>query len=429
MPDPIWVDTNSLLDIIRGDKILEAELVGIRDREGRKLLITPKTWDELRNGNVLTQDPQIPQDSQIPNDSARNRVQGLKDRLKFDVDMEGKKLGKYKYMYTDPSEAHLKPEDRKQRIDIGQMRRIDDNLRLLDNVSESDSLVLSEVKAGAEVRGIKKPVIFTADRGMTVNARTLGIRPRNPTPRTQAPPPFIPGARVVNIRSSVQIASAWKATIIVGAIGGAIGGALITFGAYLLQEEQNKVNKKRIADGFKSLGAEIQRYVAARTRVVLDEAASKFPDGKVYVVAVVEVSSNHVNNPGWGQTAGLVPPTPEAVDSVKLHNIYISSEKKEGGAGETHPFGFFVQETDRYQYISAEVTPPKVLILDYNYLRSTVSTYKGLLKNLKRDAFDRFDIEQFVSRLEEQMEQLGTVDNFSPDPALWTDDGLRQISG
>jgi len=59
MPDPIWVDTNSLLDIIRGDKILEAELVGIRDREGRELLITPKTWDELRNGNVLTQDPQI----------------------------------------------------------------------------------------------------------------------------------------------------------------------------------------------------------------------------------------------------------------------------------------------------------------------------------------------------------------------------------
>ena len=107
----------------------------------------------------------------------------------------------------------------------------------------------------------------------------------------------------MNIRSSVQIASAWKATILVGAIG----GALITFGGYLLQEEQNKVNKKRIADGFKSLGAEIQRYVAARTRVVLDEAASKFPDGKVYVVAVVEVSSNHVNNPGWGQTAGLVP--------------------------------------------------------------------------------------------------------------------------
>ena len=193
MPDPIWVDTNSLVDIIRGDKILEAELVGIRDREGRELLITPKTWDELRNGNVLTQDPQIPQDSQIPNDSARNRVQGLKDRLKFDVDMEGKKLGKYKYKYTDPSEAHLKPEDRK-RIDIGQMRRIDDNLRLLDNVSESDSLVLSEVKAGAEVRGIKKPVIFTADRGMTVNARTLGIRPRNPTPRTQAPPVYSRGA-------------------------------------------------------------------------------------------------------------------------------------------------------------------------------------------------------------------------------------------
>jgi hypothetical protein len=425
MPDPIWVDTNILIRILRGDKVLEAELVKIRDLEGHKLLIAPKTWDELRNGNVLTMDPQAPQ---IPSQADRNKVEGLRQRLKIEVDMEGKKVGSYQKRYIDPTDSHREPQHRR-RIDVGQQHRIDDHLRVLDNVSESDSLVLSEVKAGAVVRGIKKPVIFTSDGGVTANAQRLDIRARNPTPKNPPVPPVptIPVARVVNMGRSAKLASAWKATAIGVAIAGAIGGALIAFAAYLLQEQQNKENQKRIAEGFRKLQKEIERYVVARTRLVLDEAAS--PDGKVYVVAKVEIHSSHVNNPGFGPTTGMIPPSPEAVESVKLDSIYISSKKKEGAAEEKHPFGVFVQETYSYQYVSSEVTPPKELITDYNTLRQYREYSSAIVNHPTLTAADQAEIKQVMRKLDEQMAQLGTMDQFSPDPNLWTDDGLKRMTG
>jgi hypothetical protein len=311
---------------------------------------------------------------------------------------------------------------------------MDYNLRVLqtDRVTESDSLVLSQVKAGAVVRGIKKPVIFTADKGMGMayNAGTLGIRARKPTPKTPPVPPLptLPQAKVVNIKNSAKIASAWKATAIGIAIGGAIGGALIGVAAYFLQKGQNKENEKRIADGFSRLRAEIQRYAATRTRAILDEAVLKAPDGKVYVVAEVEILSSHANTPALTpQAAGMVPPSPEAVNSVKLHAIYISSDKREGAAETKQPFGVIVQETYRYQYVSSDVTPPKDLIMDYNTSRQYLEYNKALLKYPELSAAGRVEIKNIINRLDEQMDQLGTMDKFSPNPNLWTDEGLTRF--
>src|SRR5262245_501400 len=54
MPDPIWLDTNTLIFALKGDPEINKQLSSYRQL-GRQLLVTPKVRDEILNGNVLTE--------------------------------------------------------------------------------------------------------------------------------------------------------------------------------------------------------------------------------------------------------------------------------------------------------------------------------------------------------------------------------------
>jgi hypothetical protein len=151
MPEPIWVDANVVSHIVNGDSALESQLKTY-STSGHKLLIVPQARHELLYGNPLTMKPGKPAADQQPSPETRVKMEQTMSRLQIEVDMEGGKL--------PPSQrVGLAMQDQVKRPKNAAVSRS------LTQISESDSLVLSQVKAGGIVRGIKDPTIMTCEQG------------------------------------------------------------------------------------------------------------------------------------------------------------------------------------------------------------------------------------------------------------------------
>jgi hypothetical protein len=127
-----------MIRVARGDIATEAELIRIRDVEKRQLLLPPKVNDELLNGNVLTTKGANP--VKVPGPAETGAIEALKGRLRLRVDMEGARSASG-----------------------GLAQRMRDNMDAVNNLSESDAVVLTQVKARARVRGVQNPILFTND--------------------------------------------------------------------------------------------------------------------------------------------------------------------------------------------------------------------------------------------------------------------------
>ncbi|HEX4227499.1 MAG TPA: hypothetical protein VHZ07_02435 [Bryobacteraceae bacterium] len=189
MGDPIWLDTNTIINVVRGDHVLEAELTQLR-KQGHQLLIVPAVQNELLNGNPLTMSGNKSVHAQAVGPKTRAETQMALNRLGVQVDMEAAKLGNGQKIPTAGG-----------KIDVGQSKRvgyaIQDHVKRpknvamsprLSNISESDSLVLSQIKASAEARGVKKPKMFTIETGnkaMVTQAYLYDVETISP----KSPPP------------------------------------------------------------------------------------------------------------------------------------------------------------------------------------------------------------------------------------------------
>ena len=216
MPDPIWLDSNTMIRLSKGDKALEAELVQMRG-EGRQLLIPPKVNDEILNGNVLTAKKGK---TNMPSPVDRGNIEALKGRLKIKVDMEGKT--------------------------VGQKQRINTAVKAGGNLSKSDALVLSQVKASAQARGVQKPELFTTDAGFADQApksawyhaeRAEGNRPR-PGAYRGGPSP---GVEVPTAKFNIKFA---------------VGGTLAILGVTLLATYLMQKNMRETQPG--ALGCQLE---------------------------------------------------------------------------------------------------------------------------------------------------------------------------
>jgi hypothetical protein len=182
--DPIWLDSNTLIRVIDGDYVLAAEMMTMQ-AQGRPLLIVPAVRNEILYGNPLTMKGNVSTSAQAPQAVSRALAEKVMKQLKVQVDMEAAKLGHGQKIATGTG-----------RIDAGQAKRVGyamqdhvqrpRNLAVpnsLNNISESDSLVLSQIKASAEARGVSKPQIFTAEsptKAMVSQAGVYGVEPVRP---------------------------------------------------------------------------------------------------------------------------------------------------------------------------------------------------------------------------------------------------------
>jgi hypothetical protein len=170
MPDPIWLDTNTLIFALKGDAAINRQLSEYR-RAGRQLLVAPKVRDEILNGNVLTEDPTVACWTKRPYpEKAALTATGMR-KIGVELDLAGGQI----------------PQP--QRIAY---YGIAEDLKGV-NVEPSDRLVLSQVKASAQARGILKPEMITDENkkhAMSVHASRWEIRS---VPTAKPAPGSVPG--------------------------------------------------------------------------------------------------------------------------------------------------------------------------------------------------------------------------------------------
>ena len=173
MPDPIWLDTNVVDRVIKGDIAMERELRTLRSR-GHALLMVPAANNELLNGNPLKMKRNKPVWEQAPTPANKVRMQNGMRRLGIALDRAGFNLPqstRVKYIMQD----HVP------------LKKGQTGPSSVKNISESDNLVLAQIKASAEARGVKNPIMFTAEQGekaMISQAHVFGV-----TPMTMPPNP------------------------------------------------------------------------------------------------------------------------------------------------------------------------------------------------------------------------------------------------
>src|SRR5262249_47879581 len=151
---------------------------------------------ELMDGNILKTKPGEPGrkdiDHKVPDPVTRGNWQALKGRLNIRVDTLGVQVAHgQKQIVAGP----LQPGATPPKTDVRQAQRIDDHMTVISNLSESDAVVMNQVRAGAQARGIKDPMLLTADGksipGMKmngVNARLVQLTPPAPPAKANLPP-------------------------------------------------------------------------------------------------------------------------------------------------------------------------------------------------------------------------------------------------
>lgn len=162
MPDPIWLDNNILDRAIKGDVDIRNKLAAYRS-QGRPLLITPWVRGELLHGG-----------KKIGKGMTPDRIvqaEAVMKSLGIELDSSGAKVGfqKFKEYYnTKPTGG---------------------------GISNTDRMVLTEIKACAEARGVKAPELMTAEIGkkaMAANTKAWGVTPVVHAEPFKPPPPAAP---------------------------------------------------------------------------------------------------------------------------------------------------------------------------------------------------------------------------------------------
>lgn len=404
-PDPIWLDANVVARLANGqDPALENEVVKLR-QAGHRLLLVPAANNELLNGNPLTMKRGKPVWEQVPSDASRVAIEKLKARLGITVDTSAATLVSSKRVGYTMQDHVPRPK----------------NLAVppsLDQISESDSLVLGQVKASAEARGIKNPVILTAEtrqRGMISQASRYGVTSKTVAVTT---PPVAPlgRSRLRNIARSANLRL----------IGGFVVGSAIGIAFSALEEwAADKFNTRMLERYTKELWPEVEKYGAARKRLILDELISS---EKAYVVAKLRLRYYFQ----YYEIDGQLECTAGVFNSVKLDSLVISSKKSEGAAGlprtEEHIFANYKYEYYEY-FISTEATIPQEEIDQYRQAKQLVKSYEDNLKKSVGVA-ERRRIRTEIDKTYDWIDLFaGKVADFQPDKSFWTPDGCMRMSG
>jgi hypothetical protein len=171
MGDPIWLDTNTVQYAINGDAAINQQLATYRKAD-RPLLVPPAVANELLNGNVLTMKGSKAVWQQVPSPQLKTAMQTSMNKLGIQVDWSSNQV---------PMERRVEYY----------------GIKSVNKVSDSDRLVLGQIKASAEARGVAKPQMITgegATKPMITEASKWGIESvptAKPSPGSVPAPPHI----------------------------------------------------------------------------------------------------------------------------------------------------------------------------------------------------------------------------------------------
>ena len=176
----------------------------------------------------------------------------------------------------------------------------------------------------------------------------------------------------------------------------------------------------------KALEPEIYKYLDARRRVVLDDFLS---NSQMFLV--VNLSVRYMSQwiqedfPGGNAYWGY-----QMFADVKLNMLSFSPTKVEG---ETTRFpeteNHFLYKFDTYNYnISYECARDEKQIGIYKALMKTITDQEYALAHAALSNRMRSELNQLINKTYETLDKLFSL-KFQPDPAFWTDEGYRTITG
>ena len=214
MADPLWLDSDVIMQVANGDTALEAELNALRNA-GTTFLMVPKVREECTVGNPMNEKA-AGKNKDILSKPSSQRNQDAIDRLRVQLDTSGS-------FYT--------AEDRTRLQERGFMGADGKPLPPQARVQASDSEVLTQVTTSASARGVRLPRIMSLDGGVRQNAIRWGVTAINrssvpapagggggggPTTATSADPWLGPGGtpgfnpgRIANVGMALDLFQNW----------------------------------------------------------------------------------------------------------------------------------------------------------------------------------------------------------------------------
>lgn len=207
--------------------------------------------------------------------------------------------------------------------------------------------------------------------------------------------------------------------------------ALVGLVSYLNQKMTDKWNDKMLQRKLKELQPEIENYIAARERMILDIALETIP---VYVVVTLCLTFSSTALPPEA-SPGDVEYGSSVLIGVQIDSLGTSSRKLEGDIRNypksLHPKINWTSRMDFDGYnISYPVTPSKEDTKSYRDFAEQFKWYDETIKNPALLSSDVARLKKNRNELADLIDQIfSPVREFKPNPAFWTDDGLAQMTG
>jgi hypothetical protein len=217
-----------------------------------------------------------------------------------------------------------------------------------------------------------------------------------------------------------RVAGRWGRLSFPRAAGGlVINVAINVVIAYLIMKLREKVDEAFIRKQMREdIGPEIDRFVAAYRRMVLDNLSS---GQQAYVTGAIQVRS--VQLPKYDDLSLPV---------VQLSMLMISAKDWSSTPPkrdvETSYSGMitYINEVT----FSTEISVPKEDVDDYRDILQQEKWYQDRLKDNTLTDADRLQLKkQYESLLDWEDKTYGRFDEYVPRPGNWTDDGYADVSG
>jgi hypothetical protein len=436
MPDPIWLDTNIVARVANGDQALEAVLQ-LHRADGHELLLVPKANDELLYGNPLTMDGR-PVTEQQPYPARRVQIELTKARLGITVDMRAAELpSKTRVGYA--MQDHVK---RPKNMAVPAS---------LSAISESDSLVLSQIKGSAQVRGVARPVMMTAEtggKGMISQAHIYNVTvvkpppsPNSPTPPT--PPPTSGGTSGIPGKSSLSPGAksgsgtptsprTGSPSATIRSLPGAIGRIAVNAGlqlliTYLAEKVMGNIEKDIIEKRMKEFVPETQNFVTVYRSMILEMLIS---GKRPYVTSRVRVAYMM-----HGAQSGTEPTYIRSLPLVHLDSLWISDKTHDGES--KHSLDTYIGGwTDVYDYtfsvsVGEQISQEELAL--YRDANAQITLYQTILSNgINLTKLGRQEIIREIGEMADAIrDTFGSCksSDLKLNQNLWTKDGYKSVTG
>jgi hypothetical protein len=191
--------------------------------------------------------------------------------------------------------------------------------------------------------------------------------------------------------------------------------------AYLVQKLREKVDEALIRKQMREdIGPEIDRFMAAHQRMVLDNLAS---GEQAYVTATLEVRS--VQLPKYDDAVMSLPVVQLGSLMISHKDSSSTAPKRSVETGYSGTITYINEIT-----FSTEVGVPKDDVEDYRDVLQQMKWYEDKLKDKTFAEADRDQFKkQYYSLLDWADKRYGTFGEYVPQPGNWTDSGYANISG